>query len=209
MGNGHRLASVALGDTPGRPSASYELVASSTGGECDDKHDGRHLIRVLAFVDVGNAIDELANSAIASGRPRVGLACGTPNVCTTSRCRTGPWMLSNNGHNVCGHYRMVAPRHCHTAAGTPCNQPCSDRAANADFHVRRTGLRVDHYSNRLVQVATYMASLLASIILLTGGFLDSHFRLRPEVWSVGGGFAVLGVLLAYIAYRRWLRADFD
>ena len=64
-------------------------------------------------------------------------------------------------------------------------------------------------SNRLVQVATYMASLLASIILLTGGFLDSHFRLRPEVWSVGGGFAVLGVLLAYIAYRRWLRADFD
>ena len=50
MGNGHRLASFALGDTPGRPSASYELVASSTGGKCDDKHDGRHLIRVLPLL---------------------------------------------------------------------------------------------------------------------------------------------------------------
>ena len=64
-------------------------------------------------------------------------------------------------------------------------------------------------SSRAVQVVVCTPCVCASAMLVFRGCDDLHFQLRPEILPIAFGAAALGVLLTYIAYRRWLVADFD
>jgi len=61
---------------------------------------------------------------------------------------------------------------------------------------------------RIVHVVAFVLPMFGAIILLVGD-RQSNFQPSPEVLPIAAGSAALGLLLAYVAYRRWLRADFD
>lgn len=64
-------------------------------------------------------------------------------------------------------------------------------------------------SLRIVHGAALIVTMIGSTMLITGGASMGEFQLLPEVLPIAAGAAALGVLLVYIAYRRWLVADFD
>ena len=62
---------------------------------------------------------------------------------------------------------------------------------------------------RIVQMAVVAVLLFGSVFLIGDGARTGNLQLPPEVLPIAAGLAALGVLLTYIAYRRWLAADFD
>jgi hypothetical protein len=62
---------------------------------------------------------------------------------------------------------------------------------------------------RLLQFVALAVPMIGSMLLITGGARTNNFQLLPAVLPIAAGSAVLGALLAYIAYRRWLVADID
>lgn len=64
-------------------------------------------------------------------------------------------------------------------------------------------------SSKLVQIALLLIFGCGPLMLFLRGCDDLHFQLRSGTLPMAFGAAALGVLLTYIAYRRWLAADFD
>ena len=64
-------------------------------------------------------------------------------------------------------------------------------------------------SSRAVQVAAFMICVFASTLCVFRRCDDFHFQLQSGTLPLALCAAALGVLFSYIAYRRWLAADFD
>ncbi len=63
-------------------------------------------------------------------------------------------------------------------------------------------------SLQIVHLAVFIVPMVGSMFLITGSARTDNFQLLPEVWPIAAALAALGVLLVYVAYRRWLVADF-
>ena len=72
-----------------------------------------------------------------------------------------------------------------------------------------TSLRTMHGMALVFMVLMIGSMWFGSILLIGSGASTDNSQLLPEVLPIAAGLAALGVLLAYIAYRRWLAADFD
>ena len=214
-GDAHGLAGLALGPVSARLFPILGLVSSAAhawdhSGQHGNKRDGGQLVCFPADGANHASIGGLVGDANA----HMGYEVMLP-VDRRSYVRQLIAALAISYFQFCGVILASTVLWClvGVARRPPLRYVGSLAAAALLTQICQFGVMVFAYtvtSLRIVHVAALMVPMFGSVMLIiTGGDAHANFQLLPEVLPIAAGSAALGTLLAYIAYRRWLVADFN